>query len=257
MTVHVQISLSDFVFGYLYQFSNVFANHLSRMAHKASKKLLSLIHGYCRIESKNMNIIDGIIAIIFEYHQIATWSNMFKGESIELTEDDSKAVCIDRNKEARSVRANFSINRGQIISWELECYQTNVNSYFYGVVSSKQQDFDGCPNYDKEKFEDPYGIDDCEDGIYLGSDRVYSNFEESVDATWYKPRLPEREVFTLKIIADWKDRRCKLTFFYEGKKLNESNDEYTILLPELDDEDVWYPCVTPHNKDAYCIIRYV
>ena len=56
--------------------------------------------------------------------------------------------------------------------------------------------------------------------------------------------------------ADWRDSKCcKLSIFYENKKLNDTNDECTILLPKLDDEYVWYPCATPFNKDAYCIIR--
>ena len=38
--------------------------------------------------------------------------------------------------------------------------------------------------------------------------------------------------------------------------MNETNDDYTILLPELEDKYVWYPCVTPYNKDSYCVIRY-
>ena len=222
------------------------------MPQKVSKKFLSLIYGYCRIESNNMNIIDGIIYIIFEYHKIATWSNKFKGKSIELTEDNTKAMCIDELEEGVSVRADFNINRGEIKSWELECYQTSINCYFYGVVSSKQQDFNGCPYFD---IQDAYGIDDCPNGVYLGNRRVYIN--EDIDMIWNKPRLPSEEVFILKIIANWKETQCKLTFYYKGEKMNDTNDEYTLLLPKLDDNYVLYPCVTPFNEGAYCIIRYV
>ena len=223
------------------------------MAQKASNKLLSLIHGYCRIESNNMNIIDGIIYIIFEYHRIAIWSNKYKGKSIQLFEDDCKAMCVDKRRQSHSVRADFSIERGQIVSWELECKQTCWNYYFYGVVSSKQQDFDGCPGYGHIK--DAYGIDDMAQRIYLGNRSVYSN-SDRVEVKWNKPKLPDDKVFTLKMTADWRDKQCKLIIFYKGKKLNNTNDEYTLLLPELDDDYVWYPCVTPYNKDAYCIIRY-
>ena len=41
-------------------------------------RILSLIYGYCRMESNGMNIIDGIVDIIYEFHQIATWSKEFK-----------------------------------------------------------------------------------------------------------------------------------------------------------------------------------
>ena len=223
------------------------------MAQKASKKLLTLIHGYCRIESNDMNIIDAIINIIFEYHKIATWSKKFKGQSIALIEDDSKAICSHEHMEGHSVRADFCIERGQIVSWELECYQTSWNCYFYGVVSSKQETFNECPSYGR--IEGAYGLDDMQDTIYLGAAAVYTKNLDKVEKQWNKPSFPHNIAFTLKIIADWKEKQCKLTFYYEGEKLNESN-EYTMLLPELDDKYVWYPCATPFNTDAYCIIRY-
>ena len=65
------------------------------MAQSVNERLLRLISGYCRIQSVNMNIIDGIIRIIYEYNQIATWSKEFKGDSIELSQDDTKATCVE------------------------------------------------------------------------------------------------------------------------------------------------------------------
>ena len=224
------------------------------MAQKARDKLTKLIEGYCRIESNNMNIIEGIISIIFEYHRIATWSNKFKGSSIELTESDSKAMCTGSNGESHSVRADFSIERGQIISWELESFQSSHNCYFYGVVSSENKEFNGCPRYGKIKCA--FGIDDSEDTLQLGEKAVNTSYSPQIDVKWHKPSLARNEVFTLKFTADWTEKQCKLLIFYQGEKMNEHSDEYTLLLPELDDEYEWYPCATPFNTNAYCIIRY-
>ena len=104
--------------------------------------------------------------------------------------------------------------------------------------------------------KDAYGIGDGVNTIYLGSERVYTHKKGDVDVEWDKPVLGH-EVFTLAITADWTEKQCKLSFFYQEKKLNDTNDEYTLLLPELDDRYVWYPCVTPYNKDAYCIIHFM
>ena len=123
----------------------------------------------------------------------------------------------------------------------MDCYQTDTYSHFYVVVSSKQEDFNACRDYDE--FENAFGVDDPENWIYLGNEHDVVNMETD-------------KVYTLRITANWKDKQCKLIFYYQGKKLNETNHEYTILLPDLDDQYVWYPCVTPHNKDAYCIIHY-
>lgn len=222
------------------------------MSQKLGEKLIKVIHGYCRMESNDMNVVDGIIAIIYAYYQIAIWSKKFKGESIELFDDDSKAMCTDKTKEGRSIRADFAINRGEIISWEFECYQTSYNSYFYGIVSSKQQDFNGYPaSWKQTKINDAFGIDDYMNCIYLGQDALYIDH-------WTKPTLPYLKIFLLQMTADWRDgKQCKLSIFYNGEKLNDTNDEYTILCDELDDNHVWYPCVTPYNEGAYVIIRYL
>ena len=227
------------------------------MASKSKEKFLKLIHGFCRLEANNMNIIEGIIFVICEYYQIAAWSNEFKGEFIKLSDDDSKATCTKETDYGQSIRADFCINRGQIVSWALDCHRFYLDGcYFYGVISSKQQKFDGSPGW--EQIKDAYGVDDTTDTIYLGNNQVHlkhtSKDKDGVNMAWSKPKFPQD--FKLEMTADWTEKQCKLSIFYEGKKLNDTNDQYTLLLPELDDECVWYPCATPFNEGAYCIIRY-
>ena len=215
-----------------------------------ANRRFKLIRGYCRIESSDMiYIIDDIISIIFEYQKLAKWSKKHKGKYIDLSEDDTKAICTkpDWTEPSHSVCADFYINRGQSISWELECKFGGAWCNFMGVVSSQITDFSSCP---ARKMKNAYGVDDSANGVYLGQ-----NYYEA--PSWSKPRFPIDMVFTIKINADWTEKQCKLTFYYQGIKLNDENDEYTMLLPEIDDEYVWYPCVTPYNKKAYCIIRYV
>ena len=211
----------------------------------AKDRIFKLINGYCRMESNNMNIVSGIIGIIYEYHRpVACWSKEFKGDSIELMDNDTKAYC-KGTKEGQSVRADFSIKQGEIVSWEVESYQSYFGCYFYGVISSKQQKFDSSPS---NKMDHAYGVDDYEDTIYLG--------EREYLTEWDKPKLPRSEIFILKMTADWRGKQCKLLIFFNEEKLNDTDNECTILLPILDDDEILYPCVTPYNKDAYCIIRF-
>ena len=216
-----------------------------------------LISGYCRIESDSMNIISGIISIIFEYHRLATWSNEFKGKHIDLFEDETKAVC---NRECGySVRGDFPICRGEIITWELECKTMAGNCNFFGVVSSEvdrnKESFYSLPAYSRDinMTKNQWGVDDAKNYGWCGGNRSRLN--------WEKPEfVTEKEVFVLKFMADWTDndtKHCKLTIWHNGQKLNNKNNTYTMLLPVLDDIYVWYPCVTPYNTDAYCIIRFV
>ena len=207
-----------------------------------------VIIGYCRIHSNNMNIVDGIIDIIFKYQQPAKWSSIYKGKMIKLEDDESKAVSLGCGDEFNSIRSDHAIERGQIVSWEFECKITGENCNFYGVVSSKvtAQDFNRCP---AGTMDYAYGVDDSRNYIY-------SSGECSVQTSkWSKPAFPLKKVFKLKFTADWLEEQCKLTIWYDGKKLNDENEKCTILIPKLDD-DVLYPCTTPCNADAYCIIRY-
>ena len=222
-------------------------------------KDMELIHGYCKMEVGDMNIIDAIIFLIFKYFRIAKWSNAFKGECIKLSMDNTKAEGIRGTGRfplgpGHSVRADFCIERRKITSWELEIYQNGVNGHFYGVIT-KQQNFDGCPF--EGVIKDAYGIGDWRWGIYEGTGQRITIRENDMHQGWNKPCLPEKEIFKLKMIADWTDgKQCKLSIFYNEKKMNESNDEYTFILPELKDKRVWYPCVTPFYKGSFCIIRY-
>ena len=204
-----------------------------------------LVCGYCRIESNDMNIIDGIIMMIFEYNKYATWSNEHKGKGIELFEDDTKAVCV--SDAGNSIRADFCIEKGDIVSWELECRIIEQYCNFFGVISSEIIEFNTYPT--DETMIGAWGLEDAKNWIYTGLGPV-----ECIG--WKKPLFRRQTVFVLKMTADWTEEQCKLTIFYNGKKLNNTNDEYTMLLPKLDNKYVWYPCVTPYNKDAYCIIRY-
>lgn len=96
---------------------------------------------------------------------------------------------------------------------------------------------------------DANGIDD-------GTDSIYNGNGKREDSTWSKPGFPDEQVFILKIMTDWSDKQCKLSIWYNGSKLNPDIEDYTMLLPELDEEYIWYPCVTPFNDEAWCRMRY-
>lgn len=216
-------------------------------------KEMKLVIGYCRIHSEDMNIVDGIIDIIFEYQQPAKWSSIYKGNMIKLEDDESKAVSLGCDEgdslEFNSVRSDHPIERGQIVSWEFECKITGENCNFYGVVSSKvmAKDFKRCP---AGSMANAYGVDDSKNYIYATGESSHQV------SKWLKPAFPLKKVFQLQFVADWTEERCKLSIFYQGKRLNDENEKCTILIPKLDDNEVLYPCTTPCNPDAYCIIRY-
>ena len=148
------------------------------------------------------------------------------------------------------------LNEDRLYHGSWNCYQDWRNFYFYGVISSEQNEFDGDRTPDRGTITGCYGIDDHRNQIYLGGRCVWSHSTREIDENWTKPLLPNNEVFLLNMTADWSETRCKLSIFYQGKKLNESNDQYTILLPKLDQEFVWYPCVALAHENSHCTIQY-
>ena len=214
------------------------------MSHSRDEKHSKLVSGYCMEQSGDMNIVDGIIAIICQYLKSAKWSRKYEGDNIKLNDDDSKAI--NCGNDGESVRASFEINKSNIISWEVECMIIYGGCNFVGVVTSNVDEFNGNPGYGMQH---AYGIDDDDYSYYYGDgDETFLN--------WEKPIFPANELYTVKVIADWTEKRCKLTYFYKDEKLNKNIDDFTLLLPEFDDDIVLYPCVTPFNAGAYCIIRY-
>ena len=96
-----------------------------------------------------------------------------------------------------------------------------------------------------------YGIDDSPERIFKGN----GCYEEIQG--WNKSYFVAKDTFIIKVIAVWTEKPCKLTFFYNEEKICHKPNDPTMKLPELEEGVVLYPCVTPYNKDAYFIIRFV
>eukprot|EP01083_Nonionella_stella_P106228 306229_1 len=169
----------------------------------------------------------------------ATFSNIYKGSGITLSENNTKATGSDSG---HVVRATDPIQRGQVTSWEFGMYVAG-ESNCAGVISSQWTYF--SKNVDDVKML--YAVDDDENYGYEGNGLV--------TLKWKKPQFPEDEVpdelYIIKITADWTKRPCKLVFYYNGQTLNG-----TIELPILDQKYDWYPCACPYDTDSYCTIKY-
>lgn len=61
------------------------------------KRCLSLINGYCRLNSADLDIIQDIILIIFQFHgtlfQILHFDPAFKSSKVNIINNDKTAVC--------------------------------------------------------------------------------------------------------------------------------------------------------------------
>ena len=68
------------------------------------------------------------------------------------------------------------------------------------------------------------------------------------------------ETFKVRFSADWTDKECKLSIWYNDNLLGNISDDdgtnYTFLLPQLSEQHHWYPCATPYNKGAWVKIKY-
>ena len=69
-----------------------------------------------------------------------------------------------------------------------------------------------------------YGVDAGANAMYMGGDIIKCDFE--------KVAFDTNKAFILRIIAFWTEKQCKLTFYYNGKKLHERHD-YTMKLPQF------------------------
>eukprot|EP01083_Nonionella_stella_P271489 919944_1 len=164
----------------------------------------------------------------------ATFSNIYKGSTITLSENDTKAT----GGGGHVVRATDPIQRGQVTSWEFGMF-VEGGCNCAGVISSQWTDFSGNVG----SVQMLYGVDDSTNYGYEGTG--------GVKLKWEKPKFPNNELYVIKITADWTKRPCKLVFYYNGQTLNG-----TIELPILDQKYDWYPCACPYDTGKYCTIKY-
>ena len=71
------------------------------MAQEADEQLWKLIQGYCREQSEDMNVIQDIIAIIYEYHrkryEILKFEADYKAPNVKLCDDNTLAQTTTNN----------------------------------------------------------------------------------------------------------------------------------------------------------------
>ena len=207
-----------------------------------NKKDELLITGYVRLMSE-MSVPYEIVQICMAYFLFKPiWSSIYKGIKMWITEEGTKAIATTSGV---AVRTEFGINRGEKVSLELVCMIMATSFNFIGVVSSIETEFNTEPQYG---LPEAYGVDDCLNKGYIKKGKGWTKL------SWDKPQFIQNKEFKIRMVIDWTDgNQCKLTIFYDGKQLNESQD-YTMLLPEIEDDYIWHPCFSAANGDAYCKI---
>ena len=88
-----------------------------------------------------------------------------------------------------SVRADFGINKGDIVSWELDVYITHNTCNFMGVATSQIMNYNSRPS---KGMKHAYGIEDGRYTVYNGNGK-----EERI--AFKKPEFPTKQVFNVKM----------------------------------------------------------
>eukprot|EP01084_Bolivina_argentea_P114195 203355_1 len=188
------------------------------------------IDGYIRELTDSLDITQiiplAIIDLVHDYHYEkfeAIWSSEHKGLSMELSDDDTK-VTLTVNGDHECCRGRDPIAKGMIVEWTANCYAHN--GMCLGVVSSKCEDFNNCANH---VLVDAYGIDDCQNRVYLGDSFRHYDIRRmddwNDDYEWNKPRIPHEDASQdIKIICDYKTYEyATLTYYFDNEVVKPPN----------------------------------
>ena len=226
-------------------------SNLSPETRKYKSRLL--IHGDVRQSCDifiPLPIIDLFVAYYHEPFQ-PKWSREFKGDHMQLDEDDTKVTLEDSRHEC--CRGRDPITKGMVVEWTANCYI--INGMCLGVVSSQTKDFNDSAY---RGLMNAYGIDDCPDMFYYGAKKRHVDIEDEYDADnqWHKPRIEHRNSeINVKIVCDYQNEQATLTYYFDGKVSKPPNEEYTFELPLLEQSECWYMAVDVWCADSWVKIK--
>lgn len=217
-------------------------------------------------DSIPMEIYQLIQAFYYQKFRLE-WSDAHKGKHLVISELNTK-VKFNGSFNGHSIRCLMGIKKGMCLEMRFvinlqgdEVFSGN----FFGVVSSRCKKFNTTAYETTELIQgrngliDAYGLDAVENRIYKGCEKRYSYI-----VRWKKREFEMKKLQKLRMIVDYKsfdEEYAVLKFYLNGGKLmgspkNVANG-YTMKLPEVHENIVWYPVCSLVNVKSHCTIQMI
>eukprot|EP01083_Nonionella_stella_P097661 274487_1 len=206
-----------------------------------------LVVGYVR----RFDIPKDIVSLFHQYYFErfeAIWSPIYKGDAMELSENNLKCTLSERNQ---ACRGRDPISKGMMVEWTLQFdISTGIT---IGVIKSGQNDFNSTADYE---LHDCYGIDNCTDRVYYGDHIRHRMIMDYMEIKpFHKPRLISHDTDErVRVVCDYRGERALLTYYINGKICKPESQDHTFELPKIQDKECWHMLVDFESVPAWCRI---
>ena len=220
-----------------------------------SEKKKKYVFGYIRRIENEYNI--EIPMIVYQICALFCmvyweWSPEWKGEKMILSENNTK---VTRGLADESVRANHPILKGMYVKFNYVCGGGAKGCDIIGVISSEFDDKEGfCkdPQSDATIRKYCYGAD-CYPSNYALNRHYYDGKYE--DLGWSLGQKTKEKSVTICMIIDYQTYdTCCLSYYIDGQFKGPKNGKYSMKLPKLKDDHVWYPVTSLRYSGCWCKI---
>ena len=212
--------------------------------------------GYAPCQAKVQYVINNILCsalsstVWVECKYIAEWSSECIGNKIKLTENGTKAMTGGKSE---SVRAKNPISKGMYVKLNYVCGGGGKGCEIIGVISSEYNDrFDREPRGNGIIRKYCYGADCFYDS---GCSNKHYYDGEYKDLGWSLGKKTNEKSITIQMIIDYKTYdTCCLSFYIDGQFKGPKDAKYSMKLPKLKDDHVWYPITSFRYNHLWCKI---
>ena len=225
---------------------------------RISEKEKNSVFGYIRMMEKEYMfeipmIVYQICALFcMIYHE---WSPECKGDKIILSENNTKATIQSGNQ---SIRAKNPILKGMYVKLNFICGGGRKTLEIIGVISSEfdeKNGFNKIPYFSGDILQYCYGADCFYDSSC--SNKHYFDGEYK-DLGWTLGLQTTKKSQTICMIIDYKTYdTCCLSYYIDGQFKGPKDAKYSMKLPELKNDHVWYPITSFYNRGRWCKIECV
>ena len=185
------------------------------------------------------------------------WSPEWKGDKITLSENNTKATTTAgwQSGGYQSIRARNPVSKGMYVKLNFVCGGGRKTFEIIGVVSSEFDEIKGfnkVPHLSRDLSRYCYGAD-CFNDISCRNNHYYGGKYD--DLGWTLGEKTKDKSQTICMIIDYKTYdTCCLSYYVDGQFKGPKDAKYSMKLPELKDDHVWYPITSFYNPGRWCKI---
>ena len=263
-TFHAPKNVGRDMFGLI---SSEYSGHYNKNA-MLNYQMAKYFYGLCSFSSLKQLINQNENDIIELKQRNTTIEQMIKGKRGEIIQEIE-------NYQKIQEKGEFYIDLDMISKFQQFLYKHGFQSLKQvkkKIIELREKSETICPEEQQEAKNNNFKIDNlnkineeikkCIEMEYelkpLSSDKNSHYYgKRVVDLRWTAGAIPRGKDVVIDMVVDYRTDACCLTYYVNGQRKGPSNRDYSMELPALTGDHVWYPMVGFEYVYNMCLINIV